>query len=333
VLCLVWLELLIAIKKRLKQLFLLILMPNINENIINEFEKLIKFTHNNINNEKNNTFRLAQFKKMLNIIKQYPIEITLDNIKELEIIYDSQNNIIEDLENIIGVGRKTALKFIKMGITSVKMLNEKVESNEIKVSHDILIGLKYYGIVKGDIPRNEISKIESIIKNIIDKLNIKLNDNNKYIFEICGSYRRGKKTSGDIDILFSKLNSGDESHLKILINNLKKNIKLNNNQPLLIDDITYKTQKTKYMGIAKYKNNYPRRIDIIYIPYVYYYSALLYFTGSAELNLKMRKIAKKHGYKLSEYGLTKHDGTNILIKSEQDIFKILNIDYIPPTER
>ncbi len=308
-------------------------MPNINENIINEFEKLIKFTHNNINNEKNNTFRLAQFKKMLNIIKQYPIEITLDNIKELEIIYDSQNNIIEDLENIIGVGRKTALKFIKMGITSVKMLNEKVESNEIKVSHDILIGLKYYGIVKGDIPRNEISKIESIIKNIIDKLNIKLNDNNKYIFEICGSYRRGKKTSGDIDILFSKLNSGDESHLKILINNLKKNIKLNNNQPLLIDDITYKTQKTKYMGIAKYKNNYPRRIDIIYIPYVYYYSALLYFTGSAELNLKMRKIAKKHGYKLSEYGLTKHDGTNILIKSEQDIFKILNIDYIPPTER
>jgi DNA polymerase (family 10) len=36
-------------------------------------------------------------------------------------------------------------------------------------------------------------------------------------------------------------------------------------------------------------------------------SALLYFTGSAELNKKMRQVAKEMGYKLSEYGLFKNN--------------------------
>ena len=31
----------------------------------------------------------------------------------------------------------------------------------------------------------------------------------------------------------------------------------------------------------------------------------LYFTGSGDLNKKMRQIAKDKGYKLSEYGLFK----------------------------
>ena len=38
---------------------------------------------------------------------------------------------------------------------------------------------------------------------------------------------------------------------------------------------------------------------------------LYYFTGSGDLNKKMRQIAKKKGLKLSEYGLSDKDG-NIL---------------------
>ena len=60
---------------------------------------------------------------------------------------------------------------------------------------------------------------------------------------------------------------------------------------------------------------------------------MLYFTGSAELNLKMRKIAKKQKLKLSEYGLTKEDGTKLLVTSEYDIFKILQIEYLAPNLR
>ena len=49
------------------------------------------------------------------------------------------------------------------------------------------------------------------------------------------------------------------------------------------------------------KNNIARRIDIRFVPYDSYYSALLYFTGSAELNRKMRQIAKSMKLKLSDY--------------------------------
>ena len=87
------------------------------------------------------------------------------------------------------------------------------------------------------------------------------------------------------------------------------------------------------MGFAKYKNNPPRRIDIRFIPYISWYPALLYFTGSAELNKKMRQIAKTKKLKLSEYGLFKEDGTMIEVNSEREIFDFLDMEYLVPRLR
>ena len=44
-------------------------------------------------------------------------------------------------------------------------------------------------------------------------------------------------------------------------------------------------------------------------------------------------IAKNKGLKLSEYGLFKADGTKLKIKSEEDFFKALDMDYIEPKSR
>ena len=119
-----------------------------------------------------------------------------------------------------------------------------------------------------------------------------------------------------------------------LVKKLKKKIRSNNNSPLLVDDMTDKKIETKYMGFSKYKNNPVRRIDIRYIPYSSYHSALLYFTGSGDLNKKMRQIAKNKGYKLSEYGLFKlSDNSKVKISSERDFFKILGMEYLPPRLR
>lgn len=348
-----------------------------NIEIINEFERLVNFIQLQIDEAKKehdakkataNTFRLKQIKNALLTIKNYPNKLSLDNLDDFkeypgigkgtldrikEILKDGKldelskfkdtNNenkkIIEELESIVGVGRTTALELIKKGVTSVDDLKDKINNNKIEVNDKILLGIKYYGKFFGNIPRNEITKIYSLIEKIIKKMNktYKLDDTNKYIFEICGSYRREKPTSGDIDVLISKIGSkrenNDTNHLEIFVNKLKENIKSNNDQPLLVDDITDKNYETKYMGFAKYKNNPFRRIDIRYITYDSYYSALLYFTGSAELNVKMRKIAKEMDYKLSEYGLMKTDGTYLPVESEYDVFKILKIEYLHPRLR
>jgi len=98
--------------------------------------------------------------------------------------------------------------------------------------------------------------------------------------------------------------------------------------------MTDKNYKTKYMGFLKYKNNPIRRIDIRFVTFDSYYPALLYFTGSAEHNKKLRRIAKSKGYKLSEYGLVNiKNNEKIMINSEKEIFDFLELEYVEPKNR
>ena len=347
----------------------------INDKIIAQFEKLISFVNSQIQELEEidvkkktaNNFRIRQLKNVLAVLKKYPEQLTLKNYEELKEIdgigahtierikeilengslselkdfkevNQNKEKGLEELEQIVGVGRAKALEFYNQGITSIKILKQKIKKGEVEINDKIELGLKYYGKYQTNIPRAEIDKVYKILDKIVTKLNKGNNDTNKYIFEICGSYRREKSTSGDIDILLSKLDSKTNSsdtikHLELFVNKLKENIKTNGDKPLLIDDITDKNFETKYMGFCKYKDNPVRRIDIRYITYDSYYSALLYFTGSADLNKKMRNIAKSKGLKLSEYGLFKTDGTKLKIKSEEDFFKALDMEYIPPKFR
>jgi DNA polymerase/3'-5' exonuclease PolX len=350
----------------------------LNENIIKEFQRLIAFKKSEkeefikIKDTKNITaynFRLKQLNSVLIILKKYPDKITLKNYQELkdidgigantiqrikeilesgklaelndfEDLSIEKEKIIEELEEVIGIGRVMATEFYNEGIKSVKILKQKIKKKEFVVNEKIELGLKYYGVYKKNIPRDEIDEINKLIKKAISKMNshYKLDKESKYIFQICGSYRREKPTSGDIDVLISKLDLKDDTddninHLERVINTLKNDLKENDDKPLLIDDITDKNYETKYMGFAKYKKNPVRRIDIRFVSYESYYSALLYFTGSAELNKKMRTIAKKFKLKLSEYGLFKEDGTKIKINSEEDFFQKLDLPFIEPKYR
>jgi DNA polymerase/3'-5' exonuclease PolX len=125
----------------------------------------------------------------------------------------------------------------------------------------------------------------------------------------------------------------DVNYLEGIIKRLKEPIKRNSGKPLIVDDLTDKNIHTKYMGFCKYKENPVRRIDIRFVPYESFNSALLYFTGSADLNKEMRKIAKKKNLKLSEYGLFKENGDKLEVKSERDIFDILGLEYLHPRLR
>jgi DNA polymerase/3'-5' exonuclease PolX len=341
-----------------------------NDTAINEFKKLTKQIQHEINtNNENRTiniYRLKQIKNVINILKNYPKKITFESLKEIEQFVGigkstirrikeiletgslselttfteneeetEHENIINELQTVVGIGRSTAIHFIRLGVKSINDLKKKIKNKDIQVTEKIKIGLKYHGKFFDKIPRNEIDKIKKILNNIIDKFNKEnnLSSNDKYIIEICGSYRREKLLCNDIDILLTQknLNSYNFDHLNNFVKLLKEPLKLNNNKPFIIDDITYKTHKTKYMGFCKYKNNLCRRIDIRFVLWKSFYTALLYFTGSAEHNQKMRQIAKKKGYKLSEYKLYDiKNNVDIPIDSEKKIFNILGISYIEP---
>ena len=336
-----------------------------NSKITSEFERLIAFIQTE-NNNTANKFRIKQLSNVLNILKKYPEKITLDNLgslkevggigkgsidriveilsngslSELGNFVDTNTNTekklaLQDLESVVGIGNVHALELYNKGITSVKDLKKQIKDGKIEVNDKIELGLKYYGKFEGNIPRKEIEKVYKIIQDIIKVINKKLKEEEQYIFEICGSFRRENPTSGDIDILISKKGKLDETYNYLLniINLLKSNIKKNDDKPLIIDDLTDKNIHTKYMGFSKYKENPPRRIDIRFVPYESYYSALVYFTGSMELNKQMRVIAKSKKLKLSEYGLFKENGKSLPINSERDVFELLDIEYIVPRLR
>ena len=345
----------------------------INELLISQFERLIAFVReetDELQQKKDlkkvqvNQFRMKQLNVVLSILKKYPKEITLENmdelkdiggigkgslerikeilntgtLKELGAFIDVKKEkrvAIENLEEIIGVGRAKALEFVEKGITSVEILKEKIKNKEIEVNDKIILGLKYYGKYKMNIPRSEMDLYNDLLKRLVRKVNktLGLGEKDEYVLELCGSYRREKAFSNDIDILISKKDtfatSKTQNHLERFVNKLKNPMKHNDNKPLIIDSMTDKKIVSKFMGFSKYLDNPPRRIDIRFINYDSYPSALLYFTGSADLNKKMRNIAKSKGYKLSEYGLFDKDGRPIKVSSERDIFNKLGMEFIP----
>jgi DNA polymerase/3'-5' exonuclease PolX len=186
-------------------------------------------------------------------------------------------------------------------IYSVDELKDKYMKGKIELPPQIEMGLKYHGIFKENIPRKEIDEINELMQKIGKQINKKMH------VIITGSYRRGKSTSNDIDILIS--NGKNDMHA--FINKLKKD-------KFIIDDLTTEYD-VKYMGYCKFKNNPPRRIDVKYAPEESFYTLLLHMTGSAHFNAQIRELAKHLGYKLNEYGLyqlKKDKQIRIELKSE-----------------
>lgn len=233
------------------------------------------------------------------------------------------SSVYEDLLTVFGIGDKLAKKLIETyKLKSVKELQKLVEKSKIDLPDNVITGLKYFGKVKNNIPRSEITQIREYIYEVFQKLDPNL------VFDICGSFRRKKSTSNDIDLLVTSYEN-KEDNLKKIVAELRK-------QNFIVESLTGDDSITKFMGFCKYKNNEIRRLDIRYVENESFFPAYLYFTGSYEFNERMRGIAKRQKYKLNEYGLYKLDGTNeklVKIYSEKDVFDILGMDYLEPHER
>ena len=260
------------------------------------------------------------------IIKRVSEIIKYGFIKELKYNkYDNKyDELLNKLEDIYGIGVKNAKKIIReYNIKDIDEFINLVNENKIKIDNNIKKGIFYHNKIKNNIPRENIKKFK---KNFIKSLN-----NFKNIkFKFCGSFRRKLKFSNDIDILIvsNDIITMSDFQKSNLLNKIIEKLK---KDKIIYDDLTIENIHTKYSGIINYLNEL-YRIDIQFLPYESYYSGLLYFTGSKLFNIDIRKKAKKLGYKLNEYGLYK-DNNLIKIKSEKEIFKYLNLDYLKPDLR
>ena len=192
---------------------------------------------------------------------------------------------------------------------------------------------KVFDRIKRGLPLYEVEKIEIILKKLAQRLNPDMK------VCLCGSYRRGRARSGDIDCLITHpaiKTKDDLEHAQTNI--LSKFVKILTDVNFIIDHLT-DFGKSKYMGFCMInytgrKTNIARRIDIKFIPFNSFGTAILYFTGSKNFNTLMRSYAKSKGYTLNEYGLIRlSDNVLLPCPEEMNAFTILNYPYKKPEER
>jgi len=151
---------------------------------------------------------------------------------------------------------------------------------------------------------------------------------------LAGSIRRKKETIKDIDILCTAKGSD-------LVMN--KFVSLPQVKEVLAQGET-KSSVILEEGI---------QVDLRVIKPESYGAALMYFTGSKDHNIALRELARKRGYKINEYGLFKLGKssarpsgkakgavsaggvmeTRVAGKTEEEVYKKLGLQYIPPEVR
>ena len=234
--------------------------------------------------------------------------IKTGEVKKLKTLKKQQKYIL-NLTSVLGIGPSLAKKLIKKNIYNISILKKEFNKGNVKLTNAQQLGLKYYKELQ-----------ERILRKDIDNFKDKIKKKTKILFKMMGSYRRGSKTSGDIDILiYDKKN----------VNRLNEFVNIISNNYKLVGKLS--KGKNKFSGIFRI-NNKIRHIDVLYVPIESLYTAINYFTGSKEHNLRLREFAKQKGYKVSEYSLTKN-GKVIPVKSEKDLFDIIGMKYILPKNR
>lgn len=128
-----------------------------------------------------------------------------------------------------------------------------------------------------------------------------------------GSIRRMRETIGDIDILVSARDADSV---------IAAFTKLDGIERVLAAGGT-KASAVFKPGI---------QVDVRVVEEESYAAAQHYFTGSKEHNVRMRQMAKDHGWKLNEYGL--FEGDKMLpSRDEKALYAHFGMDYIPPEMR
>jgi DNA polymerase (family 10) len=220
---------------------------------------------------------------------------------------------------IEGLGPKTIVKLYKfLKIKNLEDLKKAVEEHKIRDLPGF--GEKSEEKIKKSIELYEQTPQRQLLGFVLpeaETLKKKLEKSGLVErVEIVGSIRRMKETIGDIDILTI----------------IKPGV-----DPMKVMDFFVSLPEIKEV-IAKgpAKTSVALKIgmdcDLRVFEEKSFGAAMLYFTGSKEHNIEVRKIAIKKGYKLNEYGLFKDD-TLVAGKSEEEIYRKLGMQYIPPEMR
>ncbi len=237
-------------------------------------------------------------------------------IKALDELRIEQGGISAELMDVEGLGPKRVRQLqADLGINTVADLMKAAKEGKIAPldNFDEIMEKKLLENalrVEERVTRFPREEVKDDVEMLLDTIN-KVKGVDKC--EVAGSYRREKDTVGDIDILVVTKSPEEVSDA---IANLE-----------IVRDIVAKGDKKLSFDLQT-----GLRVDVRFVQASQWGSALMYFTGSKEHNIAVRKVAIRKGWKLSEYGL--FDGEEIVAsEDEEEIYNKLDLKYYEPKER
>lgn len=246
-------------------------------------------------------------------IKEY---VQAGKIKAYEDLKKSVPAGLLDLLNIPSVGPKTAkLLYEKLKIKNISGLELAIKKNKLqgifgikeKTIENILKGI---AVLKRGRERMTLAQAMLVADEFTGALK-----KSKEVKKVssAGSLRRQKETVRDIDILA-----------------------ISNNPAKIMDTFTrlpnVATVLAKGETKASIRTKDDVQVDCRVVEEKSFGAALLYFTGSKNFNIKIRKLAIKKGLKVNEYGVFRKNRF-VVGRTEDEIFKLLKMPYIEPELR
>jgi DNA polymerase/3'-5' exonuclease PolX len=196
-----------------------------NKYIVDEFIRYYMFIYSNYTqsqkSSKENYYKLQVILKVINLIAAFKQQIKSGNqlaqikgigektIARINEIIDTghlseikekikQVSAIKELSSIYGIGpTKASFFYENYKIKSIKDLIKADQKGIIELTNQMKLGIKYKNTLSEHIPRILIARLDLFVQEELIKI-----DKN-FISIICGSYRRGKDFSSDVDILIT----------------------------------------------------------------------------------------------------------------------------------
>ena len=246
-----------------------------------------------------------------------------------EIVETGKLEYFERLKEEIPEGLLTLLDIPGLGPKKVSALYENLDISTIKQLRKACIEGRLRDLDGfGEITERNILRGIQLREKTSGRvlLNVAYVDGNNYLdymkrcdkidrISIAGSLRRMKETIGDVDILASSRYPEDIMEYFVHYDDVQR---------VLLKGST-KTSVLLHDNL---------QVDLRVVKNESYGSALQYFTGSKEHNVKVRSLAIKKGYKLNEYGLfDKETEKYVAGEVEDKIYTTLGLSYIEPELR
>lgn len=323
-------------------------MTDYRDVIVNELTTLMKKEQ-----QERNVFKARAYGKVISQVKALDKPITsADDIQNIEgvgekireklkeilatgklaaaekIREDKDSQILEALNNVYGIGPVKAKQLLQEHpVKTMEEFRAVVAANPDLLHEKQKIGLKYYEDFLERIPRKEMTKHEAFLVEATQKADARLH------CDIVGSYRRGAKDSGDIDMLVGFPEEMPEQEAVAAFHKLIQTL---TRAGYIKEELALGSKK--FMGVCKLpRHRRARRLDLLLTNAQEYPYALLYFTGSQKYNIAMRKHALTMGYTVNEHGM-KPVRADVpeppkTLKTEEEVVAFLGLEYIPPSKR